>query len=150
MLATLALVLAACGGDDETTGSTASGSSTTSSVTTSTDGGEPTPSNEEQVTAAIEAFFTGEDSDVACGAVVTPNLIKTAYGSVKGCVAARNSGGTAKEVEISKLLVGDGRATATVVPSAGPNDGEKVEVVAVYSGGAWRLDELESNVPVGP
>jgi hypothetical protein len=153
LLATLALALASCGGDDESTttsGTEAAGSSSTGSVTTSSDGAEPTPSNEEQVTAAIETFFTGADSDVACDAVVTKKLIKTAYGSVAGCVDARNAGGVAKEVEISNLLVGDGRATATAVPTGGPNDGEKIKLVVVYSAGAWRLDELESNVPVGP
>jgi hypothetical protein len=170
-----ALALAAgCGGDDETTTSAATGSTTTTTETSSATG----PGGSQTTTAdgtdggsgggggnggsggsgaagatpegALEAFFTSGDPAIACGEVVTPQLVASAYGDEQGCRAAQVPGATPKSIEITELEESGEAAEAVVVPEGGPNDGFDHEVTLVREGDAWLVDSLDADIPAGP
>ena len=100
--------------------------------------------------SSLEAFFTSGDPDVACGEVVTENLITANYGDVKGCRQAQVPGAVAESIEVVKLEENGDSAEAVVVPKGGPNDGFEHEVKLVNVGGVWVLDSLEADIPAGP
>ena len=169
--AALAL-LAGCGGDDETTSSTTTTSSTSTAATGPTgpdaaeeveppasvgggdgggsDGGGKGSSAGKSPESALEAFFTSGDPDVACGEVVTEDLITANYGDVKGCRQAQVPGAVADSIEVKELEVDGESAEAVVVPKGGPNDGFDHEVKLVNVGGVWVLNSIEADIPAGP
>jgi hypothetical protein len=80
---------------------------------------------------------------------VTERFLQEAYGGHEGCVRSRTPGSVADSVDFKNLRVEGDRATAVVVPSGGPYDGERI-TVSLVRGGPWAVDGLRSNVPVGP
>ena len=53
-------------------------------------------------------------------------------------------------MKIESAKVGGGHATVVAVPDGGPSSGEKLTYRLILLSGLWRLDEVTSNVPVGP
>jgi hypothetical protein len=80
---------------------------------------------------------------------VTEHYLKAAYGSRQGCIKALKPGSVAKSVRFKGLQIGSDRATAVVVPTGGPYDGERITVSLVRDP-RWMVNQLKSNVPVGP
>jgi hypothetical protein len=64
-------------------------------------------------------------------------------------VQAHTPRSVADHVALKELRVDGDRATALVIPEGGPYDGEEITVSLVH-GPHWAVDELSSNVPVGP
>lgn len=160
-----AIVVAAfagCGGDgDDTAGSpppkstTAAQGTTTSPTKTTTgdaDGGsrgqQRNPPKDPRTT--VEAVLTSSDPADACGRFVTEHYLRVAYGDRQGCVGAQAPGSAADQLDLRDFRINRDRATAVVVPSGGPYDGERLTVSLVTDGRRWAVDELEANVPVGP
>jgi hypothetical protein len=81
---------------------------------------------------------------------VTPAYVRKAYGGRDGCVRAQGPKAVADGVEVSKVKVKGSTATAVAVPDGGASDGEKLDVELVLEGGAWKVDSIESDAPVGP
>jgi hypothetical protein len=77
-------------------------------------------------------------------------LLKSAYGTVDGCVSALRSGGTADSVKFISSKKSGTTATVVAVPSGGPSSGEKLTYTLVLADHGWLLDTVKSNVPVGP
>jgi hypothetical protein len=145
------LCLASCGDDSGTTPSTvsepASAMSTTSaSTTTQSDQTTTSTAAKADPYASVEAVLVGGD----CQKYVTERFVSSAYGDQQACVAAVASGGTADSLKTGKISVSSHHATITVVPHGGPSSGEKVTVKLVLDGDTWKIDSLNSNVPVGP
>jgi hypothetical protein len=158
-----AALLPACGGDDEeTTSETETSAATGPAGPTGPEGGEEAerdratreqnggaPSDEEQVTAAIDAVVGGGDPEVACATSVTEAYVKAAYGDEQGCRAAVKAQG-ALEVEVEDVRISGNSAEATAIPAAGPNEGENLTVRLILEEGHWRVDFLRSDAPAGP
>jgi hypothetical protein len=87
---------------------------------------------------------------VVCGRYVTQRYLRVAYGDHEGCVQGQHPGSHATSVEVTHADSGSTSAKLTLVPTGGPYDGEKLEVVLVEQHGTWRVDALHANVPVGP
>jgi hypothetical protein len=98
----------------------------------------------------IDAALTSKSPQAACGTYVTSRYVNSAYGSDEGCAQAVKGGGAASDVDVSDIQVNGKSASATAVPNGGANDGEKLQVQLVNEGGPWKVDQVESNVPVGP
>jgi hypothetical protein len=81
---------------------------------------------------------------------VTQRYLQAAYGGRQGCVNAQAPGSAAAKLDFKELRIDGDRATAVVVPSGGPYDGERLTVSLVDQGRRWSVDELEAEVPVGP
>jgi hypothetical protein len=161
----VAIVLAAlagCAGDSDDSASspptgTTGGQGTTSVPTTATTGGSDDGGQRRLITVklrvrlALEAVLTSSDrADDACGRFVTKHYLRVAYGGRQGCVQAQVPGSAAKRFDLKDLRLSGDRATAVVVPSGGPYSGERLTVSVVNEGPRWAVDELESDVPVGP
>ncbi|MGH2924935.1 MAG: hypothetical protein ACRDK1_03080 [Solirubrobacterales bacterium] len=85
-----------------------------------------------------------------CGPpLATDRYVNAAYGSREGCVRAQRPGSVADRVDFKQVRVNGDRATAVVVPTGGPADGERVTVSLVHDP-EWSVDRLRSSVPVGP
>jgi hypothetical protein len=86
-----------------------------------------------------------------CGSsFVTQRYVEAAYGGKEGCVKAQTPGSAADNLDFKSLRIDGATATAVVVPSGGPYDGERITVSLVRDFPHWAVDELHSNVPVGP
>ena len=152
--ALLVVVLAACGGggDESTAGSTAA-AGTTSTAPAAT---QPSPqgaapgTDQLLITESIDAVFVSADPAKACEQDVTDAYVERAFGDVEGCRSAQVPAAAASSVDVGAVRVSGERASADVVPHGGPSDGETVHVTLVYEDGAWRVDSLKSDVPVGP
>ncbi len=166
-------LLAGCGGDDETTSSTSpTTSSTTATAATGPtgpdeaqpadkpatggdgggddDGGGGEPAAGEDPEGALEAFFTSGDPDVACGEVVTEDLVAENYGDERGCRQAQVPGAVADSIEVKELEVEGDSAQAVVVPEGGPNDGFDHDVTLTNVDGLWVLESIDADIPAGP
>jgi hypothetical protein len=153
--AVLIVVLAGCGsnGDDATTTGAGATSPATTSATSSGAGaaqGDAPGTDQPLITASINGVFVSGDPAKACEADVTEVYVKTTFGDLAGCEDAQVPGAAADSVDISGIQVSGNRATADAIPHGGPSDGESVHVGLVYEDAAWRVDSLESDVPVGP
>ena len=95
---------------------------------------------------SVETVLVGGD----CSKYVTDAFVNSAYGNEQACEAAVASGGTADSLKTGKISVSGDKATITVVPHGGPSSGEKVTAKLVLDGDTWKIDSLNSNVPVGP
>jgi hypothetical protein len=150
-----ALALSACGGSSSSTSST---KSTSAAPTTPTTGGGRTggggsggASDEQQIRSTVAKLLTSEDPEQVCQQLVTPNYVKQSFGDLKGCERATVPGSAARSVKVSKPEVLPGGATVKAVPKGGPSSGETLTVqMAMVSGGAWKVDRVRSNAPVGP
>jgi hypothetical protein len=173
VFAALAL-LPGCGDDDETTSTTSpTTSSTTATAATGPtgpdeaqpadppaatggdgggddDGGGGEPAAGEDPEGALEAFFTSGDPDVACGEVVTEDLVAENYGDERGCRQAQVPGAVADSIEVKELEVDGDSAQAVVVPRGGPNDGFDHDVTLTNVDGLWMLESIDADIPAGP
>lgn len=152
---------AGCGGDgggDDTAGSPPTGSTTAAQGTTSAttisegDGGADRRQRNQSTDprTAVEAVLTSGDPGKACAKYVTARYLRVAYGGRLGCIQGHAPSGAADELDFKSVRVDGDGATAVVVPSGGPYDGERVTVSLVRDGGRWAVDELDADVPVGP
>jgi hypothetical protein len=162
LLAAAALFFAGCGEKEEpaTTGpvvpetdatSTATGSTTETTEATDSTGSASPASVTRSAPVAVQAFLSSPDAEVVCDEVITPALLKTAYGDRAGCIAARKPDTLADPD--SRLEVGPESGSGTRVdaqPAGGLYDGEKLTFTVVQDGDAYRIDALKSDVPVGP
>jgi len=151
LLATGALFLASCGDDSDTPSSTASESSpamssTTDSTRTQADQTTTSAAPKADPYMSVETVLVGGD----CSKYVTDAFVSSAYGNEQACDAAVASGGTADSLKTGKISVSPSKATITVVPHGGPSSGERVTAKLVLDGDTWKIDSLNSNVPVGP
>ena len=167
------LLIAGCGGGggDETSGPAGSGKGKQSGRTETTGakgakpsgeggrGGEPAkkraatgPNLSDAATIRIvidRALASGEPL-LACELYVTPAYVTKAYGGRDGCRRAQGPKAVADGVKVSEVKVEGGSATAVAVPNGGASDGEDLDVSLVLEGGAWKVDSIESDAPVGP
>lgn len=156
--------LGGCGGDEdpaqttapaETGASEPTADSTTSSSTDATEPpGEPSadPEDDEaEIVTALEAILVGDDPASACGEAVTERFLRRAYGDAAGCEAALKSAKPATDAGVTQVVIHpDSVAQALARPQGGIYDGQKLRAELVLHDGAWKLDSLRSNVPVGP
>lgn len=95
--------------------------------------------------------LTSNDLGKVCGTYVTQHYLNAAFGGHQGCVQGQRPGAVAQSVRILRTVVNTGAvATYLVRPTGGPYSGEKVTVATVNENGAWKVDSLRANVPVGP
>jgi hypothetical protein len=163
-LALLLGALSGCGGDGEDTAgsppakTTTAAQGTSSGPTSAPSGGDEGGSEAggqrgnplEGPRTPVEAVLTSNDPADACGRFVTKHYLEVAYGARQGCVNAQAPGSAADKLDFKQLRIDGDRATAVVVPSGGPYDGERLTVSLVNDGSRWAVDELEADVPVGP
>ena len=165
LAAALSLAVGGCGDDEDTTTEMTSAPTATGATGAELEQADPPlekqdgdggPGGRDSVPAGgsseevLELFFTSGDPDLACGVLVTPNLVSSAYGDQMGCRQAQVPAATPDSIEITQLEESGDEATATVVPEGGPNDGIETEVVLLSDNGAWLVDSLEADVPAGP
>ena len=159
-------VLAGCGGG-ESDGGVAASITTTTQPTVPPPGGpsaaigsrpknSPQPGSAQEARGVANLVLTGSNA-LACNPLfVTQHYLGASYGGHQGCVNARRSGGVPDRVYFKSLRIEGDHATAVVVPSGGPSDGERVTVSLVTEarspGGRphWAVDGLHADVPVGP
>ena len=156
--------LSGCGADSESTQGSTGGAGTLSkqsgSAPTATQaGGEQasggggaasslTPT--EQVDLAIKSVLASGVPDLACRQYSTERYVKTTFGGRAGCVKSTLPASAAQSIEERKIEIKGEEASATIVPSGGPSDGETIKVTLVRRGAVWKVDTLHSNAPVGP
>jgi hypothetical protein len=163
-----ALALASCGGNDDEPDPTASAPVTSAPVeTTSRQKGKSAGGNghadvgpPEQLERPLEiddvliAVLTDSGSpEQACDELVTDAFLRNAYGGRPNCLAAREQGGVARDIEVDEVSESESTATAVAVPRGGPYDGVEVEVELVADPeleGAWLVEGLFADVPAGP
>lgn len=157
--AALALLLAACGGED---GNGESAETGVERPARSAPGPKPPGSHDRaaspeaelapiaRIDLAIKGVLASAAPDLACGRYATKRYVERAFGSRAGCVHSTVPGSAAHFVEVRKVRIDGGEATATALPSGGPNGGETIKVTLVREGGVWKVDALRSSAPVGP
>jgi hypothetical protein len=150
LVAAIALVTAGCGGGDEDRTTTQAGTPASTGTADQTGPKPSEPSDEQQIRTTVEKLLTSTDPGQVCEALVTPTYVKDSFGSVNGCERAAVPGSEARTVEVSRIEVMPGGATAKAVPNGGPSDGETLTVTLSFAGGGWKVDRLRSNAPVGP
>lgn len=162
------MVMAGCGGgeghgirstpESTTTSSQANDSAPDVGAPFTPGKGSPEPGSAGEARGIITLVLTN-DAPLACNTkFVTQHYLNASYGGPEGCVNARTSGGVADRVYLKSLRIEGDHATAVVVPSGGPSDGERVTVYlvakprpgSVRARDHWAIDALRSNVPVGP
>jgi hypothetical protein len=102
---------------------------------------------------AVEAVLTADDPAEACGKYVTRRYVRVSYGSKEGCVQAQRPGSAARSLASFRIAQEGGQGTvveASAVPRGGPYGGSRMTIGLVFSGDHYRLDRLNSDVPVGP
>ena len=171
--ALIAGVLAGCGGGGG--GTSVAGSTTVSTTQASTDSGPAAnlspkqqreldrqlrqvtrihrqlrpASSSVQIRVRVRAVLASTDPIACTRAAVTERYLNAAYGGHSGCIQSLRPGSVAKSISFESLRIGSDRATAVVVPTGGPYDGERITVSLVRDP-RWAVDQLKSNVPVGP
>ncbi len=114
------------------------------------------PGSPAETRAVINEVLTGGNALACNPPFVTRHYLNASYGGREGCVKARTSGGVPDRIDLKSLQIEGDHATAVVIPSGGPSDGERATVILVaeaqHPGGRphWTIDALHSNVPVGP
>jgi hypothetical protein len=112
---------------------------------------QPTQVEEERaVRVVIDSVLTSGEPLLACDLYVTSRYVTTSYGGRDGCNRAQGDKATADSVAIKSVRVNGAEAEAVAVPSGGASDGERLEITLIHQGGAWRVDEIHSDAPVGP
>jgi hypothetical protein len=103
------------------------------------------------VAATLQRVLTSADPDEACDELVTPRYVRRSFGDRAGCRAAQSRRAAARTVRVSEVVVTpESTAQAVVRARGGVYAGERLRAELVLDQGLWRLDELRSNVPVGP
>lgn len=157
-LATAVLLLAGCGEKSEppTTGpvvtQTTTGGYTASTTSTTTAPDDNGQTDRQFVSQAAVSFLAGPNAERVCDSGVTPAFLKKAYGNRSGCIAARKPASLAHSVRLSEIQIQQGTATLTADAKGGVyGKGQKLKMGLVRDGtGAWRVNTVKSNVPVGP
>ena len=149
-IAGLMLAFAAgCGEKEEpeTTGPVVLEETTTTGTTTT-----GSQSDQQLATAAATAFLTSADAQAVCDTAVTEALIRSAYGDRAGCIAGRGPQSLAETAQFGNVEIADGSVSLTADARGGTyGSGQKLQMTVIRDGtGAWRVDEVRSNVPVGP
>jgi hypothetical protein len=131
------------------------GAEASSSTTTSSAGGGDTGSpagltQSQGIRAAVEATLASRDPEQACGTYATQHYLRTAYGGRGGCLQAQRPGSAATSLKSLQVQTSDGTARASTTLNGGPYDGQRVRISLVKENGAWKVDSLHANVPVGP
>lgn len=162
-LAAFAAGLSACGSGETTTAQSTSGEAAAPPTESTVTDAEPATqgsgsdakdgglSDEEQISAAIEALLLSKDSASVCDEVVSAEFLKVAYGDVEGCLNARAPATIADSIKSldGPEIEGD-TATAVAVTRGGLYAGEPLDLVLVKEGGAWRVESLVADIPAGP
>ncbi len=148
-LAALALIAGGCGGEDGKSTSTLPATGASTDTTTGT-AKSSTPSDEQQVRSTVERLLTSTDPAQVCEALVTPSYVKDSFGGPKGCERAAVPGSAARSADVGRIEIRPGGASAKAVPKGGPSNGETLTATLSFAGGAWKVDRLRSNAPVGP
>jgi hypothetical protein len=104
----------------------------------------------ERVQGAVNGVLTLAIPAMCSPPFVTRRYLEAAYGGRQGCLKAQAPGSVADKLDFKDLRINGSRATAVVVPSGGPYNGERLTVSLVHDGPRWAVDELNANVPVGP
>jgi len=156
LVALAALVLAfgtGCGEKEEpaTTGPVVEQTTSGGTGTTTTTPGGGGQSDQQSVTTSATDFLTLPGEEV-CDTGITDALLRSVYGDRAGCVAARTQQSLAESVQVEVVRVEQGIATLTADARGGTyGSGQKLEMTVVRDGaGTWRVDQVRSNVPVGP
>jgi hypothetical protein len=160
-----AIAVAGCGGDDggdgsattsagaQTTTSTASTTTSTGS-TTSTGGGTgngQVGQESRTVRQTVDAALLSPDPAQACSnQLVTTRYLRVAYGGREGCEQAVSPQSVSESLGPYEEDINGSRATVKLHPSDGTYDGDVITVALVRENGAWKVDDLKSNAPVGP
>jgi hypothetical protein len=120
------------------------GSTTTSTTTGRTD--------QALAADAARSFLSSPDAATVCDDVITPELLKGAYGDRSGCLAARKPQSLAQSVQLSEVQLTGTTATLSAKASGGVfGNGEQVKLTVTRDAtGTWRVSKVESNAPVGP
>lgn len=160
-VAMVVTALAGCGGEgDDTAGSSPTKSTTAAQGTTSappsttskggdgsSEGGGQERNLLKDPRTAVDAVLTSSDAARRCLRFVTKRFLSRAYSGPHACLEAPP---LADQLDFKDLRIEGNRATAVVVPSGGPYDGERVTASLVRHGRRWAVDALDANVPVGP
>jgi hypothetical protein len=78
---------------------------------------------------------------------VTKDFLFQVYGGPHACIEAPP---LAHQLQFTAFHIAGNQATAVVVPSGGPYDGERLTVSLVKHTRGWAVDDLNADVPVGP
>jgi len=115
-------------------------------------GGSPqvksTPAERGAVRAALVRLFKSNDVRVNCERSLTPRLFRLVFTSPAACrkASADDKGDQPPErVEVSRIGIADGRATARVRLIGGDSDGARGGASLVKGGHGWRTDDLSSS-----
>lgn len=99
----------------------------------------------------LTAVLVSPDPARACGELVTERYVRSAYGDRAGCRRAVAAEPIVRSLKFGEVAISPGGAAATSVrPSGGVYDGERLRTELVLADGAWRLDRLRADIPVGP
>ncbi len=142
----LLLTAAGCGekGEPETTGPVVPQSTSPIDGSTTTTSTVPERTDEEQASAAARAFLTSADATSVCDDLITPELLKQAYGDREGCLAARKPQTLAKSATIGSVQVRGATATVTARAQGGQyGNGEVVKLTVVRDGTTWRVSKAQ-------
>jgi hypothetical protein len=145
--AALATTAAGCGEKSEpaTTGPVVP--QATSPVTGGTTTTPDVPSlGKEMVIAASRAYLTSSDAQAVCDNVITPELLKQAYGNREGCISAIKPQTVAKTATINDVELRGATATVTARAEGGQyGNGEIVKLTLVREGGdtTWRVSKAQ-------
>jgi hypothetical protein len=107
------------------------------------------PSRDELLRNEVRLVLTSTNPLACHPPFVTRRFLDAAYGGHQGCVRSRTPGSVARHVDFRRLQVTGDHASAVVVATGGPNDGERI-TVSMIRDPRWSVDRLRSNVPVGP
>ena len=111
---------------------------------------QPEASVAEFVEDAIRGFLASGDAATVCENAVAERFLRESYGDRQGCVGAQGPGSAARSVKVTNVEEDGEAALAVAVPRGGSNDGEHLEIELVLEDGAWMIDGISSDAPVGP
>lgn len=103
-----------------------------------------------QIDYAIKGVLASGLAALACDEAATKNFVETTFGDRGGCMKATVPASAASSVAVTAINIHGSKATATAKPTGGPSDGETIKVRLLHTDGAWKVDSLRSNAPVGP
>lgn len=143
-------VPAGCGEKDEpeTTGPVVTAETTTQSTMGTTTKEEATPL--ETPEDSVQAFLRSSDAPLVCDELITEKFLRRSYGDRTGCVAARKPGSLAASAPILDSTAEGLTIMVVTRPSGGVYDGERLTFGVIRENGAYKIESVESNVPVGP
>lgn len=155
--ATSLVLLAGCGekGEPATTGPVVTETTTTTSPNTTTSttpgGNKGTKPAPQRVKASVKAFLISSNAAAVCDRTLTARFLRRAYGDRKGCIAARKPPTLADSAQVTDVSVfGASKSTAKAKAKGGIYAGQRLDVTLILMGATWRIDQVGSNVKVGP